>query len=69
MEGDKETEIHGGHNKPILIQTVTGEKETAIMGSFRKVELLHGNQIDLFLSRYNNWNYNCANILKNDCSI
>lgn len=43
--GDKETRIDADASGTLLIQTVMGEKETAILGSPGRAELVSGSQI------------------------
>lgn len=53
MVGDRETEIYGCGSREgtLKVHIIEGEKETAIMGSTEEVELVQGDQIDLYLTR------------------
>ena len=44
-----ETKIDGGTDGPFLVQTIIGDKETAIMGTWNHVELIPGSKINAYI--------------------
>ena len=61
-----ETKIDGGTDGAFLVQTIIGDKETAIMGTWNHVELVPGSKIDAYIwySHVDTYVYMCVCIYR-----